>query len=86
MGSVSIVGATITAGAVTTLVVATGGAGTGVGTLTTGAGAVDVVAGGVAQPNRLTYSAATRTPRNHFDSEATLCISRPIKNWSAHYM
>lgn len=81
-------GATTTAGAVTALVVATGGTGAGVGALTTGAGAgaADVVAGGVAQPYRLTYSAATRTPRNHFDSEATICISRPIKNWSAHYM
>ena len=63
------------AGAVTT-----GAAGTGV------AGAVVVDVGAVAQPNTLTYSAAINKPRDHFFKEATVCISRPIKNSSAHYM
>jgi hypothetical protein len=40
----------------------------------------------VAQPNTLTYSAAINKPRNHFFKEASVCISRPIKNSSAHYM
>src|SRR5512135_3801491 len=53
----------------------------GAGALTLGAGVV-----GVAQPKTLTYSAATKNPRNHLDLEATVCISRPGKNWSVHYM
>src|SRR5512135_1145339 len=54
----------------------------GTGALTLGAGVV-----GVAQPKTLTYSAATKNPRNHLlDLEATVCISRPGKNWSVHYM
>ena len=51
-----------------------------------GAGTLGAVVGSVAQPNTLTYSAAIRRPRNQREIEGKVCISRPGKNWNAHYM